>query len=311
MKLLVVLLIILGVGGFVVSWIATAYTRERRSIDRYSQTMGVMQKLSGEPHLPQPPAGEPNQHIKVMGKGYAANDASPRTVSRRMDPSLVAKALGDQAARRNPSPNSQRDYSGSSPDIQSPSRAFDDSGEALSPSQGSSRSLGRSKNLPGLGSAISPTPRSLAVAGAALVTVVVVVYLAVSFTGKPTKTGARVSVSTTTTRPPPVQVTTTVPVALAPVSSNSQVATFVAPSGSYTVVVTVSAPCWVAQSVLPGGVISWDAVLQPGQTRTITTSGSLTLRAGNSHAMTLTLDGSPARFTSNAGPYDVSFVVGG
>ncbi len=311
MKLLVVLLIILGVGGFVVSWIATAYTRERRSIERYSQTMGVMQKLSGEPHLPQPPGGEPNQHIKVMGKGYVGKDASPRTVSRSIDPSLVAKALADQAAARNPSASPLSDRLGSAPKTPIPPATFDDTDEALPLGEGSTGALARTRSLPGLGSAISRPQRLLAGIGAGLVVVVIAAYLIVAPTGKRAKTGARISVSTSTTRPAPVQTTTTIPVSLTPISSNAQGATFAAPSGSYTVVVSVSAPCWVAQSVVPGGAISWDAVLQPGQTRTITTSGSLSLRAGNSRAMTLTLNGSPARFTSTPGAFDVSFVVGG
>ncbi len=314
MKLLVALLIVLGVGGFVVSWIATAYTRERRSIERYSQTMGVMQKLGGESHqgaLPTPLA-EAKPHIKVVGKGVQTPAPGSRSLPRMVDPAVITKALGAQAAHRS---------NGGETPVLHPSDAgtevppvapivFDEVGGRVDSNEEFVRPKRTTSRFSGREGRVVASPRVIAAVAAVVVIVAGASYFLLS---RPTKSTAPLASKSTATTVNHVAketttTTTTVPPALTLVSSSAQSSTYTAPAGNYTVVVSVSAPCWLAQSVVPGGAISWDAILQPGQSRAISTSGPLTIRSGNSRSMTILVNGSPLHFTSPPGAYDISFV---
>ena len=97
------------------------------------------------------------------------------------------------------------------------------------------------------------------------------------------------------------------PSVILPTASNAGSSTYRVPSGSYAVVVSVTAPCWLAQSTTVGGTISWDAVLQPGQSHTFAVKGSMVLRTGASTYMNVTLNGVPVKVTAPPGAYDLIF----
>lgn len=350
MKLLLLLLIVFGVGGFLMSWLATAYSRERRSIARHNQAMGVMHKISGDaPGVAGVIPVEANPHIRVVKPGgnhegddlvvKASSDAVPPqnlpadSIEKVPDPPSLpaAKSVGFSDGISGDEPSvSRRLVSASNNFKKEPNLDefnLDSTGEfaprfgaplvfdetaSLDPSL-SNKSLGRSPrfgwNRPrGLGRG-SATP-VLAASSVALVLIVIIGFFAFS------KSPATVKSNIVTTTVPPVpknkttaSTTTTVPSFLAPSSSNYLGASYPAPTGSYSVVVSVtSGACWVAQSTAAGAVISWEAVLQAGQSRTISTTGPLWIRVGNSTVATLSINGVPLHFTSKPGPYNFTFV---
>ena len=315
MKLLVVLLVILGVGGFAVSWIATTYSRERRSIERYSQTMDVIQKLSGEDQTPKlsTPLAEPKPHIKVLGDRAQALQQPQSFVARQVDPAVIARSLGEKLSAR-----SQKQGAELGDSLSQTSEAKKSEIPLAGVSGPVVASISQVRNgvsqvrlaVKGLATAVVFNSRvaTSVLAAVGLAVVVSVGYFSLS----------RHSISAPSIKPsqsPPTSVankkppspTTTVPNVLTPVSVSSQGATFAAPLGNYTIVISVTTPCWVAQSTSPGSMIVWDATLPAGSIHTISASGPLTIRAGNSTAMSLTLNGVPVKFSSNPGPYDVSF----
>ena len=315
MKLLVVLLVILGVGGFAVSWIAAAYSRERRSIERYSQTMDVMQKLSGEDQTPKMPISlaEPKPHIKVLGDRAQALQQPQTFMARQVDPAVIARSLGEKLSARGQNQSAEfGDSLSKTPDAKKPEIPLDGASGPLVPRVSQVRN-GVSQVRIAVKAVTTAVVSNSRVATSVLAAVGLVVVVSVGYFSL-----SRHSITAPSIKPlqsPPTSIankklpnpTTTVPNVLTPVSVSSQGATFAAPLGNYTIVISVTSPCWVAQSTSPGSMIVWDATLAAGSSHTISASGPLTIRAGNSTAMSLTLNGVPVKFSSNPGPYDVSF----
>ncbi len=359
MKLLVVILVGVGIAGLLISWLATTYSRERRSIERYSQAMGVIQKVSEEAGEAEAPihhaAAQP--HIKVVGGAKPLEPPPQSSFPHSMPPSDIAKALAEQAMH----PRGAEPIDLEHPPVDSaPESRFPHS----VPPSGIAGSLAEEASQPptlemprvGAGVADAPQPKADAsarsqhspmvfderagmVAGeeetaswrsasganlrlkprfgrfagvaAAIIVVALLGYFAV---GK--LSGKQARSTTATTAPPRASTTTTtstttsttaVPSVILPVSSTAGASTFSAPSGSYTVVVSATAPCWVAQSTTVGGNISWDAVLQAGQSHTFSVSGNMVLRSGASTFMNVTLNGVPVKYNSPPGAYDLIF----
>ena len=98
MKLLVVILVGMGIAGLLISWLATAFSRERRSIERYSQTIGVIQKVAEEAGESEAPIhhAEAKPHIKMVGGAKPPAPPQQRSATRSMPPSEVAKALSER-----------------------------------------------------------------------------------------------------------------------------------------------------------------------------------------------------------------------
>ncbi len=439
MKLLVVILVGVGIAGLLISWLATTYSRERRSIERYSQAMGVIQKVSEEAGEAEAPihhaAAKP--HIKVVGgakplepppqssfphsmppsdiaRALAEQAMHPRgaepidlehplvdspapepprhsNVPRYMPPAEIARALAEQAMHprgaepidlehplvESPAPAQAMHPRGAEPidlehplvDSPAPESRFPHS---IPPSDiagplAEEASQPPTLEMPRVGAGVTDAPQPKAdasarsqhspmvfderagmVAGeeetaswrsasganlrlqprlgrfagvaAAIIVVALLGYFAV---GKLSGKQARSTTATTapprasaatTTAPPRASTTTTtststtaVPSVVLPVSSTAGASTFRAPSGTYTVVVSATAPCWVAQSTTVGGTISWDAVLQAGQSHTFSVSGDMVLRSGASTFMNVTLNGVPVKYNSPPGAYDLIF----
>ncbi len=415
MKLLVVILVGVGIAGLLISWLATTYSRERRSIERYSQAMGVIQKVSEEAGEAEAPihhaAAKP--HIKVVGgakplepppqssfphsmppsdiaRALAEQAMHPRgaepidlehplvdspapepprhsNVPRYMPPAEIARALAEQAMHPrgaepidlehplvdSPAPESRFPHSIPPSDIagplaeeasQPPTLEMPRVGAGVTDApQPKADASARSQHSPmvfderagmvaggeetaswrsasGANLRLQPRLGRFAGVAAAIIVVALLGYFAV---GKLSGKQARSTTATTapprasaatTTAPPRASTTTTtststtaVPSVVLPVSSTAGASTFRAPSGTYTVVVSATAPCWVAQSTTVGGTISWDAVLQAGQSHTFSVSGDMVLRSGASTFMNVTLNGVPVKYNSPPGAYDLIF----
>ncbi len=371
MKLLVVILVGVGIAGLLISWLATTYSRERRSIERYSQAMGVIQKVSEEAGEAEAPihhaAAQP--HIKVVGGAKPLEPPPQSSFPHSMPPSDIAKALAEQAMH--PRGAEPIDLEHQPVDSPAPESSFPHS----VPPSGIAGSLAEEApqpptlEMPRVGAGVADAPQSKAdasarsqhspmvfderagmVAGeeetaswrsasganlrlkprfgrfagvaAAIIVVALLGYFAVGkLSGKQARSTSATTApprasATTTTAPPRASTTTTtstttsttaVPSVILPVSSTAGASTFSAPSGSYTVVVSATAPCWVAQSTTVGGNISWDAVLQAGQSHTFSVSGNMVLRSGASTFMNVTLNGVPVKYNSPPGAYDLIF----
>ncbi len=369
MKLLVVILVGVGIAGLLISWLATTYSRERRSIERYSQAMGVIQKVSEEAGEAEAPihhaAAKP--HIKVVGGAKPLEPPPQSSFPHSMPPSDIARALAEQAMH----PRGAEPIDLEHPPVDSPARESrfphsippsDIAGplaeEASQPPtlemprvgagvtdapQPKADASARSQHSPmvfderagmvageeetaswrsasGANLRLQPRLGRFAGVAAAIIVVALLGYFAV---GKLSGKQARSTTATTapprasaatTTAPPRASTTTTtststtaVPSVVLPVSSTAGASTFRAPSGTYTVVVSATAPCWVAQSTTVGGTISWDAVLQAGQSHTFSVSGDMVLRSGASTFMNVTLNGVPVKYNSPPGAYDLIF----
>ena len=371
MKLLVVILVGVGIAGLLISWLATTYSRERRSIERYSQAMGVIQKVSEEAGEAEAPihhaAAQP--HIKVVGGAKPLEPPPQSSFPHSMPPSDIAKALAEQAMH----PRGAEPIDLEHPPVDSPApesrfpHSVPPSGIAGSLAEEASQPP--TLEMPRVGAGVADAPQSKAdasarsqhspmvfderagmVAGeeetaswrsasganlrlkprlgrfagvaAAIIVVALLGYFAVGkLSGKQARSTTATTVpprasAATTTAPPRASTTTTtstttsttaVPSVILPVSSTAGASTFSAPSGSYTVVVSATAPCWVAQSTTVGGNISWDAVLQAGQSHTFSVSGNMVLRSGASTFMNVTLNGVPVKYNSPPGAYDLIF----
>lgn len=101
--------------------------------------------------------------------------------------------------------------------------------------------------------------------------------------------------------------TTAAPAILTAVSSDSSGATYALPSGSVSVVLHATAPCWVEQSTTPGGTIQWAQTLGANQSYTLTATNSLWLRTGNVGVLSITVNGVPVRIQAPPGPYNFTF----
>ncbi|MDA8263695.1 MAG: DUF4115 domain-containing protein [Actinomycetota bacterium] len=336
MKLLVVVLVVVGIAGLLISWLATTYSRERRSIERYSQTMGVIQKVSEEAGEAEAPIhhAEPKPHIKMMGGAKPPEPPQQRSASRSMPPAEIAKALSERIGRgRAPQVPIATPPDAAPPPVETPPVAPSAKGSeefkaaepapALQPPlvfderagiMAAEEEPASWRSAAGVSPRLQPRlGRFAAVAAVILVVALLGFYAAGKLSGKPARSSSPTTAppksSSPTTAPPKSSTTTTtsVPSVILPVTSTAGSATYRAPSGSYTVVVSVTAPCWLAQSTAVGGSISWDAVLQPGQSHTFATSGDLVLRTGASTFMNVTLNGVPVKVNSPPGAYDLIF----
>ena len=139
---------------------------------------------------------------------------------------------------------------------------------------------------------------------------VVIVVLGVAvvgferFRGGPTAA----NLPTTSTTIAPKATTTTTPSTITAQSQNGQGATFAVPAGTSAYVLSVTAPCWVEYSTAPYGKILWDAVIQPGSTKTITATGPIWMRAGNSTALHISVNSVNVAVTTPSGPFNYTFI---
>jgi hypothetical protein len=95
---------------------------------------------------------------------------------------------------------------------------------------------------------------------------------------------------------------------LVPVSQSSTGASYNVPGGVQTVLLKTTAPCWVEDAAYPGGTILWDETLPAGSSYTLHgQQGSLWIRAGNSGALSIDVNGVPVKFNAPPGPYNFTF----
>ncbi len=344
MKLLVVLLVAFGIGGFVLSWVATAYSRERKSISRHIETMDVIHRIANEAT----PSGvlhtqvEPRPHIRVVGgrqhdelqkeqdkvssvhsESAIQDDTSvnePTTVSKFIDAAHVASVLEFNSKIAKDASHTPKKENvkvtidelagviGTTDAVFSELAADHLAGENLpkvSSREPKVRRFGSKRHIERVASPV------LAGSAAAVVLVLVVGYFAVTRGNGAPLISRPASTATTIAKKDSSRVSptkTTQPSFIAPFQTNTAGSSIAVPLGSYTVKLTVAASCWVAQSATNGGTISWDAVLLSGQSRVITTSGPLWIRTGNSTVVSLWINGIPVHFTSAPGPFNFSFV---
>ncbi|MHB8190728.1 MAG: DUF4115 domain-containing protein [Ferrimicrobium sp.] len=128
----------------------------------------------------------------------------------------------------------------------------------------------------------------------------------------PTKTPTSSSSKTPKSPSPTSSSQAATPTAYHPTSSSASGASYGVAKGVSTVVLTTTgASCWVEESTVPGGTILWDATLPPGSRYVLQgQGGSMWLRAGNSHSLSIAVNGIPVRFSSPPGPYNFDFVAG-
>ncbi|MGH9101990.1 MAG: DUF4115 domain-containing protein, partial [Acidimicrobiales bacterium] len=101
---------------------------------------------------------------------------------------------------------------------------------------------------------------------------------------------------------------TTQPAVVLPSSQDATLASFSVPAGSFTVRLQATGPCWVEERPTPGGPVVWEGTLAPGQSRSLSASGTLWLRVGDAANAQLSLDGHPVRFDAGGPvPYDFAF----
>ncbi|MHB1987175.1 MAG: RodZ domain-containing protein [Acidimicrobiales bacterium] len=102
--------------------------------------------------------------------------------------------------------------------------------------------------------------------------------------------------------------TSTTPSALVPVSTSSTDVAFVAPKGTYTVVMVDSGgTCWVGIQQTSGGPYVWQETLYSGQQATYKASGPLVVRIGAPRFLGVKVNGIPARLPGFVQPYDLTF----
>jgi hypothetical protein len=124
--------------------------------------------------------------------------------------------------------------------------------------------------------------------------VVLVVHSTSGGGGKVTSVGARPAQGRHHSAKSPVAPSTT-PAVIEPTSSDAPSATayYNAPSGSYTISIAASAPCWTALKGTQYGGDVWAKTLQPGQSETYTATGPLWVDLGASVGVAITLNGTP------------------
>lgn len=342
-KLLVALLLAFGIGGFVLSLAATAYSREKKSISKHFQTMDVIHKVATEtaPQNAIHTALEPRPHIRVISSRVAPKEEiteplSPlrsETSSKSIATQVTSSAEISKAVPQLPDEVLERldikKEVGPLPDesvlplhTSSPKRpVFVEAVirnaaklSAFSAFKISSINVNAFKTRGGTKRHVERIASPLFAGSAAIVVVVLAIGYFALFRTSADSTVPKPNATATTlakkSNGKSVPVPTTIPDYLSPYQSDAAGSFIAAPNGSYTVNLSVSGPCWVAQSSKAGGVISWDAVLQPGQARSITTSGPLWLRTGNSTVVKLTLNGVPIHFSSSPGAYNFTFTPG-
>jgi hypothetical protein len=110
-------------------------------------------------------------------------------------------------------------------------------------------------------------------------------------------THVRRSQTTTTTRPE-----------LQATSATSSTAAYGAPATAYTVALSATGLCWVEATEASTGKVVWTGTLLTGQTRSISSAGSLLVRLGAANDVSVTLNGEPVVLPSSfSSPFDMRF----
>ena len=292
----------------------TALRRERKSIDRHRRTMGVMGGISGAANRgstnseSSPPVL--SSHVRKVGGAHTKTTIKPKVVPLPKLPAPRQTLRELIQAGKNEgveTPLLEEPLETPSPILESRGDTEVDTGSDSFQSQDkvASRFSGAIPTARSLKSA--PGSRQLLGTGAVVVLgAALLIFGAVKFLGRGAGSGATSTTSTTSSTV--ATTTTTVPPVISPLAQTAAGATFKVPAGSITYTLTVTAPCWVEQSQTPYGSISWDGVIQPGQSKVITTSSALWLRAGNSTVLHITANSTPVAVTTAPGPFNYTFV---
>jgi hypothetical protein len=101
-----------------------------------------------------------------------------------------------------------------------------------------------------------------------------------------------------TTTPTSASTTTTVVQTVQPEASTAttQGATYPAPSGRYTVMLTSTGDCWVYATLASTGAVLWTGDLLQGQAQALTGTGEIDVQLGHANTMTETLNGTPVEY---------------
>jgi hypothetical protein len=102
----------------------------------------------------------------------------------------------------------------------------------------------------------------------------------------------------TTTQTSASTTTTTVVQTVQPEASTAttQGATYPAPSGRYTVMLTSTGDCWVYATLASTGAVLWTGDLVQGQAQALTGAGEIDVQLGHANTMTETLNGTPVEY---------------
>ncbi|NNN12723.1 MAG: DUF4115 domain-containing protein [Acidimicrobiaceae bacterium] len=332
MTTLLTIALVVVVAGAISGATMTAFRRERRSIARYKQMINVMEDISANGPVsgtkPRSSFDSSRSHVRKIGSNSAeaanvgatresAPDATPRELIRdlvRPDELAESQAQTKTPSSRSPLRSNQQDSLRDNQATMAMPRLKITEDRPVAPSSGSDgeddRPEFRGGTLaPGFPKsskdAIPTVPVRFVIT--ALVVIVVLGVAVVGFERFRGGSTAANSPTTTTTIAPKATTTTTKPLTITPQSQNGQGATFAVPAGTSAYVLSVTAPCWVEYSTAPYGKILWDAVIQPGSTKTITTAGPIWMRAGNSTALRIAVNSVNVAVTTPSGPFNYTF----
>ena len=331
MTTLLTIALVVVVAGAISGATMTAFRRERRSIAKYKQMLSVMEDLSANGPVnetrPRPNFDSSRSHVRKIGSHSAgagnvgatresASDANPRELIRNLvkpdelaDLQTQTKTPSRSLLRLNQQDNS-RDYQAT---MAMPRLKITEDRPAA-PSSGSDGENGRpefrgdalASGLPKSSKDAIPTvPVRFVVTALVVIVVLGVAVIGFErFRGGPTAA----NLPTTSTTIASKATTTTTPSTITAQSQNGQGATFAVPAGTSAYVLSVTAPCWVEYSTAPYGKILWDAVIQPGSTKTITATGPIWMRAGNSTALHISVNSVNVAVTTPSGPFNYTFI---
>ena len=332
MTTLLTIALVVVVAGAISGATMTAFRRERRSIAKYKQMINVMEDLSASGTIdgikPRPTFDPSRSHVRKIGShptgaadlastSQAASDATPRDLIRDLvRPEELSESLSQTKTPSSRSPlrsNQQDKLRDNQATMAMPRLKITEDRPASSPPGNDGedyRSDFRGGNLAsGLPrsskDAIPTVPIRFVIS--ALVVIIVLGVAVVGFERFRGGTTVAVSPTTTTTAAQKAATTTTKPLTINPQSQNGQGATFAVPAGTSTYVLSVTAPCWVEYATTPYGTILWDAVIQPGSTKTITTAGPIWMRAGNSTALHIAINSVNVAVSTPSGPFNYTF----
>jgi hypothetical protein len=146
---------------------------------------------------------------------------------------------------------------------------------------------------------------------AAAAVLVAVVGLAVALTPSHPRnsaahhSGTRPKSTTRTTGP---RTTVTAPPELQPTTSTPTTAAYAAPSTGYAVELRATGLCWVEATAASTGHVVWTGTLEPGQVRSIPTTGTLIVRLGAANDVSVALNNEPVVFPPGfQSPFNVTF----
>jgi hypothetical protein len=107
-------------------------------------------------------------------------------------------------------------------------------------------------------------------------------------------TTAPVHHTKTKTTTPSTTATTAAPTVQADASTATpQGATYPAPAGRYTVMLSSTGPCWVYATLASTGAVLFTGTLDQGQAQALTGTGEIDVQLGHANTMTETLNGTP------------------